>query len=234
MESLLNMMFASARVLVSFVFLAVPAIGLAQSGPSEPQVITAANTFRINVGPRKLEGHLFGTVRVGEDGKVKDVQVLEHTADAGFEQQLVKVLQSARFRPAIDAGGKPVEATIDMKVELRPSTGSVPKPVALKADPQLTEKEKARIAKMTCADFRWEWDILDDVADDAAATEFMPRIAIAMYVALRTQAGEYVDAKVWKASARALEDAAERCESNPTQLFFQDTFKPLLDQAVPR
>ena len=50
-----------------------------------------------------------------------------------------------------------------------------------------------------------------DEADDAAATEFMPRIAITMYAAMRTEAGEYVDAKVWKASAKALKEAADRC-----------------------
>ena len=75
-----------------------------------------------------------------------------------------------------------------------------PKPVAAKPDPQLTEKEKARIRKMKCSDFVWEWELIRDEADDAAATEFMPRIATAMYAAARTEAGEYVDAKVWKAS----------------------------------
>ena len=70
------------------------------------------------------------TVRVGDDGRVRDVLVTENTAETAFESQLVKVLQSARFRPAIDASGKPVEASIEMKVELRPSTGGAPKPVA--------------------------------------------------------------------------------------------------------
>ncbi len=227
-------MLATARAVVSMSLVAIPVMSLAQVGPSEPQVITAANTSKIAVGARKLEGHMTATLRVGEDGKVRDVQVLENTAEAAFEPQLVKVLQSARFRPAIDAAGKPVEASIDMKVELRPSTGANPKPVPLKTDAQLTEREKERIRKMTCADFTWEWELIREEADDAAATEFMPRIAIAMYVAIRKQANEYVDAKVWKASSRALRDAAERCEDNPTQLFFENTFKPLLDEAVPK
>jgi TonB family protein len=232
-------MFAAARAVLSKSLLAASLMGVsvvvsAQSGPSEPQVITAANTAKIAVGARKLVGHMTATLRVGEDGKVREVQVIENTAEAGFESQLVKVLQSARFRPAIDAGGKPVESSIDMKVELRASTGANPKPVPLKADPQLTEKEKERIRKMTCADFTWEWELIRDEADDAAATEFMPRIAIAMYVAIRKEANEYVDAKVWKASGKALRDTADRCEENPTRLFFQDTFKPLLDEAVPK
>ena len=62
---------------------------------------------------RSSPARCVATVRVGEDGRVRDVQVTENTAEPGFESQLIKVLQSARFRPAIDASGKPVEASID-------------------------------------------------------------------------------------------------------------------------
>jgi hypothetical protein len=64
--------------------------------------------------------------------------------------------------------------------------------------------------------------------------EHMPRIATSMYATLRTEAGDYVDAKVWKASARALREAAKRCEETPDQSFWQDTFKPIMDEAVPK
>src|SRR5688572_22965834 len=131
-------MFARARVVVSISLIAFPVAVLAQAGPSEPQVIAAASVGKINVGQRKLGGQLLATVRVGEDGKVSEVAVLENTTDDGFEPQLIKVLQNARFRPAIDDSGKPIAASIDMKVELRPSTGSLPKPMAAKSDPQLT------------------------------------------------------------------------------------------------
>jgi hypothetical protein len=87
---------------------------------------------------------------------------------------------------------------------------------------------------MTCADFTWEWDLIEDAAEDAAATEFMPRIAIAMYAAVRTEAGEYVDAKVWKASPKALRETADRCKDNPQSFFWQDTFRPVMDEAVPK
>lgn len=227
-------MFASARAVAAIAFFALPTAAFAQTGPSDPQVINAASTGKINIGQRKLGGQMIATVQVDESGKPGGVTVIENSTDAGFEQQLIKVLQNARFRPAIDETGKPVAASIDMKVELRPSTGSMPKPMAARPDPQLTEKEKARIRKMKCSDFRWEWDLLRKEADDAAATEFMPRIATAMYAAYRTEQGEYVDAKVWKASAKALEDAARRCGDAPDQLFWQDTFRVVMDEAVPK
>jgi TonB family protein len=217
-----------------FAFLMAPAMGLAQTGPSDPQVIASASTAKVNVGNRKLAGQVVATVRVSDAGRVGDVRVTENTADPGFEPQVIKVLQSARFRPAIDASGRAVEATVDMKVELRPSTGANPKPVAAKPDPQLTDKEKARIRKMRCSDFTWEWNVIREEAGDAAATEFMPRIAVTMYAQARTEAGEYVDAKVWKASAKALRDAADRCKGSPSAPFWEGTFKPLMDEAVPK
>jgi TonB family protein len=227
-------MFLTARAVISISLLSLPGAALAQAGPSEAQIIAGASTSKINVGARKLAGQMVATLRVGDDGRVRDVSVTENTSEAGFESQLVKVLQSTRFRPAIDANGQPVESTVDVKVELRPSTGAVPKPVAAKPDPQLTDKEKARIRKMKCSDFVWEWKILDDEAGAAAATEFMPRIATAMYAAYRTEQGEYVDAKVWKASAKALAEAAKRCADTPDALFWQDTFRLVMDGAVPK
>ena len=144
-------MLSTARAVFSISLLTFPAALLAQTGPSEPQIIAAATTAKINVGTHKLAGQMVATVRVGDDGRVREVLVTENTADSAFEPQLVKVLQSSRFRPAIDASGKPIESSIEMKVELRASTGASPKPTAAKADPQLTDKEKARIRKMKCS-----------------------------------------------------------------------------------
>jgi len=207
---------------------------MAQTGPSEPQVIAGASTAKISLGQKKLAGYAVATVRVGEDGKVREVLISENTTDAGLEPQLTKVLQSARFRPAIDASGKPVEASVELKVELRQSTGVEPKPVAAKPDPQLADKEKERIKRMRCSDFVWEWNLLRDEAGDGAATEFMPRIATSMYAAMRTEAGEYVDVKIWKAAPKALRESAGRCEESPGAPFWDGVFKGVLDEAVPK
>lgn len=225
---------ATARAVVTSLILVLPAIAVAQTGPSEPQVISGASTAKVSIGNRKLAGHLVGTVRVGADGRVQDVLVTENTAGPAFEPQIVKVLQSARFRPAIDADGKPVEGSIEMKVELRSSTGNEPKPVAAKPDPQLTDKEKARIRKMNCRDFIWEWDLLREEAGDSVTTEFMPRIAVTMYIAVRTEAGEYVDARVWKASGKGLKNAVNQCREMPDAPFFDGVFRSVMDEAVPK
>jgi len=121
-----------------------------------------------------------------------------------------------------------------LKVELRQSTGVEPKPVAAKPDPQLADKEKERIKRMRCSDFVWEWNLLRDEAGDGAATEFMPRIATSMYAAMRTEAGEYVDVKIWKAAPKALRESAGRCEESPGAPFWDGVFKGVLDEAVPK
>jgi hypothetical protein len=228
-------MFLTARAVAPFIVLTLlPAAAYAQTGPSDPQIIAGSPTAKINVGSKKLAGHVIGTLHVGDDGKVRDVLITENTTEAGFEPQLTKVLQSARFRPAIDASGKPVEANVEVKVELRQSTGAEPKPVDNKPDPQLNDKEKARIKKMRCSDFEWEWNLLRDAAGDRAATELMPRIATSMYATMRSDSGDYVEAKVWKASPKALREAADRCHQNPAAPFWDGIFKAVLDEAVPK
>lgn len=207
---------------------------VAQTGPSDPQVIAGASTAKISVGQKKLTGHAIATVHVGEDGLVRDVLITENTTEEGIEPQLVKVLQSARFRPAIDAAGKPIEGNIEMKVELRSSTGNEPKPVTAKPDALLADKEKERIKKMRCSDFVWEWDLLREVAGDRTATEFMPRIATQMYATMRTDAGDYVDVKVWKEASKGLRNAVEQCRENPGAPFWAGIFKGVMDEAVPR
>jgi predicted component of type VI protein secretion system len=224
-------MLATARAVSFLILLVIPVAGIAQTGPSDPQVIARAPTAKINVGSRKLAGHVVATLRVGDDGRVKEVLVTENTAEPAFEPQVVKVLQSARFRPGIDASGRPVEASVEMKVELRQSTGSEPKPVAAKPDPQLTDKEKARIRRMRCLDFVWEWDVIREDSSDVA-TEFMPRIATTMYATMRSEAGQVVDSKVWKVSAKALRESADRCRDTPQAPFWGATFKPTMDEAV--
>jgi hypothetical protein len=211
----------------------LPAAAFAQTGPSDPQVIAGAPTAKVTMGSKKFGGHVIATVRVTADGHVSDVLITENTTEAGLEPQLIKVLQSARFRPAIDASGKLVEGSIEMKVELRQSTANEPKPVANKSETEQNDKEKARIKKMRCSDFMWEWDLLRDAAGDPA-TEFMPRIATTMYKEMRSEAGDYVDAKVWKAAPKAFKESASRCRDNPAAPFWDGIFKSVMDEAVPK
>jgi len=231
----LEIMFATARAVLAFtILLAACGTAGAQTGPSDAQVISRAGTAKISLGQRKLAGHVIATVRVGSDGTVKDVLVTENTTEEGLEAQLIKVLRSAKFRPAIDATGRLVEGSVEMKVELRQSTGDSPKPVAANPDPQANDKEKARIKNMRCSDFTWEWDLIREEAGDQASTEFMPRIATLMYATMRTEAGDYVDVKVWKEAPKGLKEAVDQCRENPAAPFWDGVFKPVMDEAVPK
>lgn len=227
-------MIAIARAaLASIALITAGGLAQAQTGPAEPQVILRASTARMSVGNRKLSGHVIADVRVGTDGRVLDVAITENATEEGLEPQILKVLRSARFVPALDADGRPIEATTAVKLELRQSTGDSPKPMAANTDPEATEKEKARISRMRCADFRWEWDLIKDASGDPDM-EFMPRIATLMYAAMRTEAGDYVDVKVWKEAPKALKKAAEQCGDNPNAAFWEGVYRPLMDEAVPK
>jgi len=228
-------MIATARALLAFTLLtAACGVASAQTGPSDAQIIAKANTGKISVGNRKLAGHVSATLRVAADGTVQDALITENTTEEGFEPQLIKVLRSAKFRPAIDASGNLIESSVQMKVELRQSTGDTPKVVAANPDPEANEKEKLRIKNMRCSDFIWEWDLIREEAGDAAATEFMPRIATLMYATLRTEAGDYVDVKVWKQAPKGLKEAVDQCRDNPATPFWDGVFKPAMDEEVPK
>jgi hypothetical protein len=228
-------MIATARAVLAFtVLLGLSGVTSAQTGPSDPQVIARAGTAKISLGNRKLAGHAIATVRVGADGEVKDVLITENTTEAGLEPQLIKVLRSSKFRPAIDADGRLVEANVEMRVELRASTGDTPKPVAANPDPQANDKEKARIKNMRCSDFTWEWDFIREEAGDATSTEFMPRITTLMYIAARAEAGDVVDSKVWKEAPDGLKDAVDECRETPSAPFWDGVYKRVMDEAVPK
>ena len=66
----------TARAVLPFLAICfVPMLARAQAGPSDPEIIASAATAKASVGSRKLTGHVIATVRVGEDGRVRDVLV---------------------------------------------------------------------------------------------------------------------------------------------------------------
>src|SRR6478735_11197285 len=70
----------TARAAIALIVsILLPAASMAQTGPSEPQVIAAASTAKISIGQKKLAGHAIATVRVGEDGHVHEVPITEIT-----------------------------------------------------------------------------------------------------------------------------------------------------------
>jgi TonB family protein len=54
---------------------------------------------------------------VGSDGRVKDVELLNHLP-YGLDYEAIKAVSKMRFRPAT-ASGKPIQLRTDVKVEFR-------------------------------------------------------------------------------------------------------------------
>ena len=72
---------------------------------------------------------------------------------------------------------------------------------------------------MRCSDFVWEWDLIREEAGDAAATEFMPRIATTMYASMRSEAGEYVDAQGVEGVAQGAARSGRSVQGQPERAF---------------
>ena len=60
------------------------------------------------------------------------------------------------------------------------------------------------------------------------------KCATLMYATMRTEAGDYVDVKVWKEAPKSLKEAVDQCRDNPAAPFWDGVFKPLMDEAVPK
>jgi TonB family protein len=222
-----------ARQFLLALLVTVPATALAQVGPADPLVIATAPTYKLRAAPRKPAGLVQATVRVGVDGRVSNVTVTQNGAEKGYDEEAVKVLQSARFRPAIDDQGRVIEGNVDMKLEFRVSAGAEPKPTAAKSDPQATENEKARIRRMRCRDFTWEYDLIRDLAShDDISTESLARLSLAMYAAERAAGGTVVDGQVWKSAAKAMRQVADSCKENPAVNYYNEALKPVVDALV--
>jgi TonB family protein len=208
----------------------LPLGALAQVGPSDPQVVASAPTYKLRAAPRKNAGTVQATLRVGMDGRVTNVQVTQTNTEGNYGEEAVKLFQSLRFRPAIDDQGRIIEGNVAMKVEFRVSTAQEPKPAPANSDPAATENEKARIKRMRCSDFNWEYQFIREQSGrDDISTEALARLSLAAYAAERAAAGTVVDALVWKNAAKAIRQTAEFCGENPAVNYYNEALKPVLD-----
>jgi protein TonB len=97
--------------------------GAAESGPTEPapgksqarrpEAPTGLDRLLEDNFPRRasqqgVQGVATVRVRVLPDGQLANVRVLSQTGDHGFGEACIKTVSGARWRPALDAFGRPV------------------------------------------------------------------------------------------------------------------------------
>lgn len=199
----------------------------AQVGPSPARAISRPMPSKAPSGVQSFTAE--AELVVSKKGRVDSAVVVTGTGDAAFDKEWRKSLEDWRYVPAVDADGQPVDsqALVTYKNNVlsdRPSGAA-----AATASNAITESD--RIARLTCKDFLWEYNVV---------TNALPRRLALLDPLLKTPltmlASEGADAARVTALRAGYDDlvdeAAKQCRDNPDALFWAGIFKPLL-QAAP-
>jgi TonB family protein len=217
------------QIFVSLGLFTFMANAQAQLGPSSARMVhrempsraPAAQTFA-------AEAELLVTRRGGVDS----VKIVTSSGDESFDKQWKKSLSDWRFVPAVDDAGQTYESTVN--VLYKPSGLTiVPGPaVGAAANDPVTRNavsDSERIARMSCKDFLWEYEIV---------TNAMPRRLALLDPLLKTPLVMLMtESSVSEPQMRALRerydeivsDAAKQCRDNQESLFWKDVLKPALE-----
>jgi TonB family protein len=208
----------------------------AQTGPSDARILDS--TFRAPDMPHNdsMERYAVVEFSVSPEGHLIDGRIIQSSGDAAYDEQAVQRLASSlKARPEISADGAVLASgTIRLaygnKRKRKPS-GAFPPP----AKPRLSESEflaaeGARILRMKCKDFLWEYDLMKALRA-RVGEEQMPRIAMAVYLAARKLPTSQIN-DVFAAGKKGLPKSAEACREKPDAMFINDVLTPTLDDLM--
>ena len=151
---------------------------------------------------------LKGTVRA--DGTLTDVVVVEGTGSDLVDRTALEAFSAAKFAPAVDAEGKPVDASVTMKVDLLKDS--------------VLDKRRD-VTKKTCADFVIDFDWFRSThPNDENIQMPLYSLMLGTYVVMRG-----MEAESMLTSARQIKIAwpatYEECRKHPDKLFFEQLNK---------
>jgi TonB family protein len=207
----------------------------AQTGPSDARVL--GSTFRApDMPPDTMEGYAVAEFSVSPEGRLVDGRIIESSGDAAYDERAVrKLAASLKARPEISADGA-VLATGTIRLahgnkRKRTSSGEIPPP----AKPPLSESEflaaeGARILRMKCKDFLWEYDLMRALRA-RVDEEQMPRIAMAVYLSSRQLPSAQIN-DVVAVGRKGLPKSAEACRQKPDAMFMNDVLTPTFDDLM--
>lgn len=225
---------ALAALLLAF----LPQAG-AQTGPSGPRLMMAALKSSPPSGQGKELQPVSLILSVGNDGRVQSVALENSSGDARFDRRLSEYYQKVRFIPALDDAGTPIESTyrFRFKTQSPPSRTviGIPNPsdvstTATSSGPSNDKvfDEVARVRRMRCRDFLWEYDLMRDIAGARPVyDELLFRTVQAMYIVSERLTGDAVR-DLQMQFTRGVHEAAEQCHERPDGRFYDDVFVPTL------
>jgi TonB family protein len=220
--------------LVGYVsFLAAAGPAAAQVGPVQPVLVLPTGSPEIpHNRPNFTDDYSVPVdVYVNAQGKVTNVVVTQSTGNLEADAAAASFMRDRSFLPAVNEQGEAREALVRMSVNMfKRGTKKVVR-VTTKPPPLALEME--RVQRMTCADFLWEVERMQDDANiKDTSFEQTPYMSALLYKEKRHIPLE-VESTFWDMWTDMHEKAVHRCEKQQTRMYFTDVLQPMLDGTLP-
>jgi TonB family protein len=214
-------------------FLAVAAPAAAQVGPVQPVLVLPNGSPEIpHDRPNFADDYSVPMdVYVDSTGGVTNVVVTQSTGNIAADGAAAAFMRDRRFLPAVDDAGVAMDTVIRANVNMFKRGSRKVARVTIK--PGNFAHEKARVQRMTCADFLWEVERMRKSANiKDTSFELTPYMSAILYKDKRNVPIEVED-KFWDMWTTMHEKVIERCEKQQTRLYFTDVLIPALDGTLP-
>ena len=184
-------------------------------------------------------------VSVGADGRTISTRLVTHSDNGIFDERVRGFWKDQRFVPTLDADGRPRAAML--RIESSFSSRDVPR----RKSPEyqlLTQKWKfdstiegrspsdmaARVARMTCRDFLWEYDFMKKQSPKRAKLEHeeLFHVAFAMFISARQITDESRDALI-KQWSTLIDQTLNSCRDQPEAMYWSSAFAHTFESATP-
>ena len=219
--------------LFGYVSLLAAGTAFAQVGPIQP-VLVLVDGKPENPQNRPDFGDDFTVpmdVYVGADGSVTNAVVSESSGNTDADALASTYMRTRKFLPALDARGQTTESMVRVTVNMFKRGGKKVVRVTLKPPPITAETDRVR--KLSCADFLFELNRMQDQANIRDASyEVMPYVSARMYMQQKNVASEVED-KFWDQWPDTLRKVINRCEKDTTKHYYTEVLVPSLDGVIP-
>jgi TonB family protein len=206
----------------------------AQTGPLRTRVVVAGIRGPFPKQDTHMDLSVVVEIAVDADGRVTNRTIVESSGNETFDQKVLKYYSKFRFVPQLEENGAAVASTVRMRFR-RAGIGSPPAAPPLQSDEPRVFDEVARIGRMKCSDFLWEYDLLKEIAGRQRSVnqETMLTTSLAMFV-VQEKMNDSELKLLNRSFDKIVRESVESCRQNPQEKYWSGVLAPALKAAVPR